>query len=419
MYLPQEVLRNIANHLEFAHLLHFSRVNRTWNQIAQPAIYGHLTLKYTNYGRLYLLLRTITNRPERGKLIRRLTLDPWYPFGHNLGNELKFEPAPPEVTTQLVAAVGTLSLTSEMASLLRLGLEQSSTDAGLALLLCLCPAIEYISLEPCHDISDTIVMSVLAAANEETSNFPLPPDIFRSNVGWPLLAKARVENADPESCTRVDEVESLIFLPALRTFQGHGLGLIDPEFDTSLISNIREVFLEHSLLNADGLETLLKACPDLITFSIELGDGCMGEHCDLSWIELGAVLREHGSYLETFMVSSWASYGFFDDLDETMGPLTALTSLRVLRLPYDALFGRSLPPPHAQRLKDILPKNLKSLCLQAQNMDDGIRRLCDKQVREVRDSFGFEGLRIRELIVLPDDYKISLATRFDEVDWAA
>ncbi|KAF2154838.1 hypothetical protein K461DRAFT_276001 [Myriangium duriaei CBS 260.36] len=394
MYLPEEILHSIAAYLEFGDLPKFSRLNRACNRHAQPWMYASLT---PEYDRLYTLLRTLTARPGKVEYIRRLTLEHWYPFEDDMEETHgKFgKPPPVEEIIQLVAAVDGFSLTPKVAQRLQKGLEQSSTDAGLALLLCLCPNIEYLSINAACGIEDSLVMAILAETSPELSDGSLLSDSSKSKLlRWPLLKEARVEHWDTENYTTIDNVRPVMFLPALRTLRGEALGQEDlGQFPTPLRSGLRAIFLERSVLDADSLKTLLTACPDLLTLSVHWGDACVTDSWSGSWIQLGAVLREHGSHLEKLVINTTEDDLFFDNPHECLGSLTSMTSLRALQLPHDALLGRSYPPPHARRLKDILPKSLESFCIQLFDIHDEYRQECYKQLRELRNDPDFGELK--------------------------
>ncbi|KAF2148054.1 hypothetical protein K461DRAFT_283140 [Myriangium duriaei CBS 260.36] len=391
MYLPEEILHNIAKNLEVDQLLKFSRASRTCHRLAQPALYAHLK---PDYEHLYALLRTLTDQPEKAAFVRSIVLDHFYPFEYDMEESHGDKLPPTEELSKLFAAAESLSLTSQVVDRLRRGLQDNSTDAKLALLLCLCPGVESLSMpETAYFIQDSVVISVLGESG------PLPVsgpsrDGPSTDRRFQSLTEVQINHADTEGSTHAFALESIIFLPAIKTLNGHMLDFLGRQrFSTPRYSSIREIKLTYSIIDSGGWEQLLIACPDLRSLSIEFGDAILGAECELSWASVGTSLRTHGLRLEKLSFESEMDNFFLEELDESMGSLSSLSLLQTLNLPYDSLFGRTGQMAHPQRLKDMVPKTLRSLCLQVDS-DPELREQCEKQLREVRDDSRFQELQV-------------------------
>ncbi|KAK8104608.1 uncharacterized protein PG998_011641 [Apiospora kogelbergensis] len=186
-------------------------------------------------------------------------------------------------------------------------------------------------------------------------------------------------------------IQDVLLLPRLERFHGVCVDLntrlttgrtLRGSLSPPKSSNVRDVILDYSLVEADGLLDLLRTCPLLQKLSIGWADWDVGESA-LDWEGFGNALREHGSNLE-FLNLDCRECSEYEtgDWGDTIGDLSGLQRLQYLSLPHDVLLGnkRGVPTnPYDEdvdseesedvndgpdlRLEPLLPRSLKSLLL--------------------------------------------------------
>jgi len=116
---------------------------------------------------------------------------------------------------------------------------------------------------------------------------------------------------------------------------------------------------------------MMSALPSLEVLSIDCGSALVGT-CGITFTEMGEALRAHGALLKTLILNMEESLFLLDHdgVLAPMGPLRALTSLRLLSIPAVTLLGEEQDDDDSEgdrfevpRFTEVLPFSLRTLNL--------------------------------------------------------
>lgn len=167
-----------------------------------------------------------------------------------------------------------------------------------------------------------------------------------------------------------------------------------PSLGTGFLSTLTTLHITNAIMDMDDLELLLRPCTHLKTFSMSFSDDC-DVYRTPQWVVLAINLQYHNLQLEELCINvppvSWLREVFWDefsrDLDnldqaqkdeitqannQGLGPLTRLTRLRKLSLPFFVMFG--VFDDEGRRgidwtLAEILPGSLEDLQIVCNGVD--------------------------------------------------
>ncbi|KXT17238.1 hypothetical protein AC579_5794 [Pseudocercospora musae] len=139
----------------------------------------------------------------------------------------------------------------------------------------------------------------------------------------------------------------LLQLPGLNTFRGHMLACDQLwPLPRTVQSPAKGIFLQYSLLDYLGLESILQACPSPTTLSVEWAGSTAGECC-IDMNMFGQTLRTFRTNIEVLRLRPEMARCFDESHDHRapIGSLASLSSLRALTAPYKTFFGREQSQP--------------------------------------------------------------------------
>jgi hypothetical protein len=188
------------------------------------------------------------------------------------------------------------------------------------------------------------------------------------------LKELRLSHWDTEGSLLMWEVVDIFSHPSLETLTGHAnefAGRIPSKWASQRLA-INHVDLEWSLMDAEGLESLLILCPQLSTLVVEWGPATVGDN-EMDFNAMGDALRKHGTNLKILDFDPRESFNVeCGDTIGRIGSLRELMQLRKLRITEEMLLGKegsdldngedsaeaaaSLPP---LKLEDVLPEGLE------------------------------------------------------------
>lgn len=323
-------------------------------------------------------------QPHLADAVRKISVDSWV-YDDELSK------APESELNLSLAVTKSLHLSSRGRKSLRSGLRNGSEhgfeDADLALLLCLCTNLEYIDFEIPGAMYCSLVMEIL------TDSIRVPPTTARP-MPFRRIREAHSRDERVSMRTDVGQVNIFFELPALEVFSGEILSNKDgdrfgfDEFQTS----IRDVTLYGPMLDADGVEEVLAACPKLTSFSFDCGNYDVS--FDYSYTLIGNTIRKHVPNLERL------AFIYDDELNSlapngALGTLKSLAGIKSLDLPFYGLFDQTIPLDQQQSLKDILPSSLESFTCwitEAQRKDPDMMAFLDAQLIQILSDAEFGAL---------------------------
>ena len=400
--LPEELLSHICSFLrigagskassddpdKLSTLLNISLANRALNRAARPHLYH--TLHVIPSENLRSVLRTLSQSPETARLVQHLYTEAWMSRSELEVTQSQPNPAESDLRAQLLDAVDGLQVSSTLRQEIHDGVERGLEEAELSLLLCLCVNLKFWETESCYRFEETTVPKVIREAEVNQGADGEVPTM------QPLqhLREVDIAHADTEGYMELTELEGIFQLPALETFRGRMLKCDSlTELSEGLRSKVKQIYLESSLIDGFGLQTLLHACPDVQTLSLHWGNSMVGVS-RLDFDAMGDALRQHGTHVSTLRLRAGEAFTL-DSNAETLPPLgdlKPLTSLRTLTVPYAALLGGSdvASEQPQEWLQEVLPSSLKTLRVTDANND--YWEEFDEQLMEVLRDERFEAL---------------------------
>ena len=178
---------------------------------------------------------------------------------------------------------------------------------------------------------------------------------------------------------KLEDLTAIMKLPALHTLRtdkiSFSISLVHPGYVWPLDflrSNIRCIHLMNRHMDPEGLEFLLKTCPQLEELSVIYD----AEDEEFEYGEIGDVLREHGTNLQSLelgctkpedMEERLRRFPGFSYLTETLGDLSSLTKLQSLSVQLRSLWGAGWKKTH---IADMLPTSLRHLDLSDYNENE-------------------------------------------------
>lgn len=308
------------------------RVSSRFSRIAQPLLYRSLDMESRPFSPLFF--RTLCSRPDLGRSTRAL----------DIGSYI----AEPEeaVYKEFKAARGTLGLPTEFESSLMNGLEQGIAESQIALALVLVPNIDRLDLVVPHNNDQILVAFDMAKDHLTTpTEMPLEEGNVVSTPTTPKvfarLREMRLRHWDTEGAIDCWSITQMLEFPTLETFHGFATdwcGVMPNELEGKRLT-LKDITLEFSLIDAEGLSSLLRLCPDLQSLKIEWGPSTVGD-CTMDFDAMGEALRGQGNSLQALSLDPRDSFEFeYADATGRIGSLQALGKLKKLEVPLDVLIG--------------------------------------------------------------------------------
>ena len=231
--------------------------------------------------------------------------------------------------------------------------------------------------------------------------------VLTSNSALQHLHEFTLQPAIDEDVAALWELSPIFYAPGLREIRGIGIDLDDEDggdFPNTPHPSIRQILLARSSINiSHGLDILLRGCERLEPLSIAFGDP--NEDIDLvdDYSNFGQVLRQHGTKLLRLSIRRSEL-----DNDQTrhrtpLGSLAELTSLRVLNLSFEALYGdeTELNNRPATWLRENLPHSVETLSVM--HVVHSASQVLDEQLRGLMNDMRFSALNTIQVLGEEDD----------------
>ncbi|EME82876.1 uncharacterized protein MYCFIDRAFT_196315 [Pseudocercospora fijiensis CIRAD86] len=387
--LPEEIIDRIFSHLcvtadlarrnedqlRLSTLASIARSSKTLNRIVEHHLYQTIDCRtHIDTTRLRQFIRALLYNPDAASHVQQIRLQDWDVGSRGL--ILIQESDGPEelalggaaLVTQIRNAMTASSLPMDLKDDLQnmLSNDPACPDAELALLLVLCTNARHLDIVCDVDIPSSFVLRVAEAVHMPSSH---------ADKKRPLehLSELHVAHSDTEGHTSIADVHDLLQLPRLRTFRGHMLACDQLwPLPRTVRSPVKRIFLQYSLLDHLGLESILQACPSLTTLSVEWAGSTVGECC-IDMNMFGQTLRTFGANLEVIRLKPEMAACFDESHDHrtSIGSMASLASLRELTAPYTTFFGREQDRPERYpQLAEILPESLRLLRMVDHTADD-------------------------------------------------
>ncbi|OTA88255.1 hypothetical protein M434DRAFT_399089 [Hypoxylon sp. CO27-5] len=303
-HLPNEILMNIFSCLrislttqtfEYGRNLPFinlstlaslCRASKRFQGLAQPLLYHTVPRQYNDTNAR--LLQTLSRCPHLAEMVRSIDLE-------------ASEIPPPVLHESFEVARDRLNLpSSDIESELEDALDSEESGADVVLILSLLPNLELLEYTCRYGEYDLILRFLNEVAY---SLIPGTPETDSGEVA-PLsrLGEVRLRHWDTEYTTSIFAVEEFL-LPTLHTLRGWSISWNEPRgtlegLQTRL--NLKHIYLDSTLCNAEGFKDLLSRCPDLQTLRIGWGSATVGDDSELDFQQIGVALRNHAHNLEEF-----------------------------------------------------------------------------------------------------------------------
>ena len=213
------------------------------------------------------------------------------------------------------------------------------------------------------------------------SNLLVSPDVstmalIQKNHILQRLKTVKTAHGDNVLAVELERVLPLLQKPALEHFEGRQVDCTELAYSDLFESKIRTIRLHHCLLDASGLSYLLRSCPLLESMAVVIGDSSIGD-CFVDFDEVGDVLREHGTKLQSLTFAFSPHYTSLYSQTEPLGSLQTL-SLRRLSFPMTGFLasesyrssdedeeededGYGEARTNSTRLYNLLPPSLETL----------------------------------------------------------
>jgi len=266
--------------------------------------------------------------------------------------------------------VDTLQVSDELKEAMKVEIDIKGI-AQCTLLPALCNRLEVLEMNMPSSLSfqtDPLLKMMILDASRDGST------VFQHLHDLGLYGCRRMETED---------LVAVLKLPALHTLRSDKVNLdmsryfgsADGYLLDGIHSNLKSIHLMYADVDPKGLEYLLKACPQLEELCLISGS----DNSELQYGEMGDVLREHGTRLQSLDLSftklddqetRLRRYSSFFHLTGTLGDLTSLTKLCSLSVQLRSLYGRDWEDTH---IADLLPKSVRHLDLS--DYDENVQRL--------------------------------------------
>jgi len=328
-----------------------------------------------------LLLRPLL-QPHTAQLVQNISTETW-----TTGKEHWYKPAGSDYVPLPYALVDSAmrckGLSPELREDLHRGIRQGLEDALYALLLLVCTNLRLWKAAFERSFSHTLVARTIR-------------EVIRSGSALQLLQEATIGNADDEGTLDLSKVHDVISIPSLRRIRCIAVSvddILDYTWPVCPHPNLKEIGLIQAGVDSGSMGILFQAYEDLETFLIELGGPQQYLDSMDNYSRIGDSLRRYGSKLLKLGVVR-------SDLDEDnslarvpLGNLSALTSLKRLRISYDALFGGQAVSNERPTtwLQQVLPFSLEKLDLVHIVHDEP--EVLDEQLKSLMADERFEALR--------------------------
>lgn len=313
-------------------------VSKQCCRLARPLLFQTIHL-FAGVGEvtatLQKLVRTLTYQPVYARYVTKLCVDEVYmedAWGEEDAWEMPYEEA--------VDASQAFEQDDESRRGIIGGLQYGTTGAHTALLLAICQDVECLSITLPQSFysSSSFTGSILSNVGRGSD-----PSVESRSPALSSLKVLALNGADYDPIAFSD-MANLFRLPKLEVFRGQ---LIDCTAENSqydnFTSNLKRIDLDESLIDADGLRSILQACPHLQDLAIAWADSMLGD-CELEWQDIGRQLARYGRCLQKLFFDLTNADFDYNESDG-LGDLSRMTSLKILAVPADVLVGRSPTVP--------------------------------------------------------------------------
>ncbi|MCJ1442496.1 MAG: hypothetical protein MMC23_002991 [Stictis urceolatum] len=179
------------------------------------------------------------------------------------------------------------------------------------------------------------------------------------------LTAVQLDYNDEEYGSNLSHLEPLLSLPSLKTFRGHTFNIDEWTYKGTLEGchdwNIRDIELVCSCLNDDMIKDLMKACKELRSFSLTVGDALVGAWNRASCHKIGKAFEAQKESLQTLVLDVGICLKT-DALEDREGhiSLKSMAKLQRIDLPQPALIDAASSGDD-QQFVSLSPEPLKML----------------------------------------------------------
>jgi hypothetical protein len=276
--------------------------------------------------------------------------------------------------------IQSLPLSTDMRKYLLAGVALQLEDSEIACIAAICPSLEVLDLPAFRLLRNSSLMRMAAALYRVTSKTHVANGQLaresngtaadRINVNRVPLSQIReislTGGIGPYKIT-VGEALPLFNLPKLETFQANNVWIrSDPPFSAIPTGQFRLRALSMTECQFGGVDLfhLLRSCSNLHTLSMY---GCYTSSLDRpGFFEIGWALKQWGGRLQNLTLAP--SDQLHDAVAQPLGEIWNLRCLRVLSVPWSALFGQINRATDTSSLESLLrsivyllPKGLERL----------------------------------------------------------
>lgn len=381
-----QTLRNIA------------LTSKRFNNLARTALYHTVTFRWDNMESVELLLRTLCQQRAASDLILDLNVYGWETEADVELDRATLHAPSSELTLLYDEALTSVNLPQEVKHRIQQGLFQGLQDAQISLLVLLCRKLRRLCLQLPYlsEGVDCILIETFRAAACSQAG---PGD---DTAQFSRLREIHLAHWDTENTTNISKCTAFLGPSTLHTLVLEQIDWEDGKLD-GIRCSAQNVILKNSLIDAEGLEDLLKTCSNAKRLSIVFGEALYGDvHIDFA--AFASVLQEHGADLVALKLDCEDALGPHDDSEAYLGSLSALKTLEHLAVPPRALFVRQTwegqpDPDHiapefandASWLVHTMPTSLKTLEV-LESYEDRDPELHEAQISELMHHPSFTAL---------------------------
>ncbi|CZT22288.1 uncharacterized protein RCC_08157 [Ramularia collo-cygni] len=416
--LPEELLQHIVSEFE-AHefdgygntrvgkyhiyqrtLRSLLRVNKQFHRLAQPLLYKSIASIRHDRPWALRLLRTLLEQPKLADLVQNVRMegDVFESYGKQTTSE---EPGgwDPELVSAATKRVEEVSNHGSLADRILASLKNGSNSvccdrgACMTLLLILVRNVTFLHLQTPFSWEASFTAELvenLARLSYSPDSADAKPAMLNSFL--PRLKTLEVEHWDTEGSVDLGRLSNMVRIPSLEVLRGHMLSVEQHMGDLgSWPCKMKTIDLTYSMVDAPGLEILLRQFSSLQHLGIEWGDACVGD-CEISWPEIGDALRKYAKSLKFLRLDCSQAFGFEDSEPPflPLGDLRPLARLEKLAVHWTCLPGEEDEDLHfsPSNLASILPESLVELKLldwSLKNAEEGYEGLGTRLSRLVED----------------------------------
>lgn len=392
--LPEALISQILSHLYIepdkycypdtsrrpAALYAVSQVSKTLNRLAEPFLYKTIDLIGDGgVGPLCRIIESLLTRPRRQQHVQNVYMgDPQDRL------DVYSDAVSIEFQAHLLAAIDNLDLSEELrkelAEAMRVEADAWAMDQGnVTVLLCICPNLRSWHFEVDSLESDTLLMRVLAHSGRSASNPAKTKPLQRLEDISLWNAFAVIQDLAP--LLELPSLNSCFIAPVGATFEEY------PAF-TSRVTTLSLCDIDR--LDDEDVRKIFACFPFLKSLALHSRDNVYDARLDDAPVDIyrriGDALRECAAALTSLDLEiSQAA----DNWEHT-GSLSDLTCLTSLTIPLAFFMSRD-ERIHERHLVDILPTNLRELCVF--ECSYRLRRALDAQILELLADKRFHGLR--------------------------